>query len=274
MRAVAAAAFGLSLLVAPASARGDLEWQWARFRTSEHVAVIGAGVGFATMYAIPPRAPTRGGGVLFDDGVRSAWRGETRASRRAGAIASDIAYLGLLFEPLVLEGPIVPLARGSRDVAQQITLINVEAFAFTGLFFRVVEVSVARARPHVWDCLHSGKTNEQCRDQGVRGTNSFMSGHAGVAATGAALICMHQMNLQLYGRVGAPLTCGVGISLAVLAGVGRIVADRHYATDVLAGWIAGTLSGILVPQLLHYNFRREDTVTGSAPVTVSFGSGF
>lgn len=269
-----ACTLGLLALLTASPAHADLEWRWATFRTGEHIATVTAGLGFGAMYLIPPRDPTWGGGVLFDDAVRSAWRASARPGRRAGAMASDIAYFSLLFEPLVMEGPVVPLARGGKETAQQITLINVEALALTGLVFRAIEVSVARARPFVWDCKTSGGKDEQCHEKGIRGTNSFMSGHAGVAATGAALICTHQLHLQLYGRVGAPFTCATAISLAVMAGVGRVVADKHYATDVVTGWIIGALSGILVPELLHYRYKKEDTTTSASPVMVSFGSAF
>jgi membrane-associated phospholipid phosphatase len=266
-------AFGVAALLATTSAHGDdLEWRWARFRTSEQIATVSAAAIFGATYLLPPRDPTWGGGVWFDESFRSAWRASTRSGRRAGALASDIAYFALLLDPLVMEGPIVPYARGSKDAGQQITLINLEALAFTGLVFRTIEMSVARARPYVWDCKNRVANDAECHEKGIRGTNSFMSGHAGVAATGAALICSHQLHLNLYGRVGAPVTCATAISLAIMAGVGRITADKHYMTDVIAGWVIGALSGILVPELLHYRYKNEDTITSGQPVMVSFGS--
>lgn len=278
---VTAAVCATVAATAPAHA-DDLAWdpRWPRFQTGEVIATLVAAAGVTTLYVLPPRESTWGGGILFDDAARSAFRPSTDKGREVGALVSNIGYFAMLLEPMVVSGPIVPWLRGSRDVGTQITLMNLEALAFTGLLFRISEATVARARPYVWDCKKANADDPKCREHGPRGTNSFMSGHAGVAATGAALICSHQMRLHLYGRVGGPIACGTAISLAFLAGFGRIVADRHYATDVVAGWIVGTLSGILVPALLHYGFdgrgvgESRDTAATAAPVTVSFGSTF
>jgi membrane-associated phospholipid phosphatase len=39
---------------------------------------------------------------------------------------------------------------------------------------------------------------------------------------------------------------------AATTGIGRLVADQHYATDVLVGSAAGFAVGYAIPTLLHY----------------------
>ena len=50
------------------------------------------------------------------------------------------------------------------------------------------------------------------------------------------------------------------------------MADRHYATDVLAGSAIGLFSGFLLPRLTHYYWPAGDAPQG--PVKSSGGSLF
>src|SRR5260370_757190 len=50
----------------------------------------------------------------------------------------------------------------------------------------------------------------------------------------------------------APCLGMIGVSLGT--GVARIMGDRHWASDVLAGWTVGALSGYVLPSVLHYGF--------------------
>ena len=48
--------------------------------------------------------------------------------------------------------------------------------------------------------------------------------------------------------------CLFMIGAATTAGVLRIVYDEHWASDVLVGAAVGTVSGYVLPSLLHYGF--------------------
>lgn len=236
------------------------------------------GAGVLTLYLMPRVAPRWGAPILFDDAARGAFRGSTPEGRSTAAKLSTVLYWTMLLDPLVMQGPVVPLLRGSSEVAAQVTLINVQSFAFSALMFRLSEVLVARARPYVWDCREKVGSFEQCRERGINGTNSFLSGHAATAATSAALICTNQLHVDIYGRVGGPIACGVGITIAATVGVLRMVSDNHYATDVIAAWALGAFSGWVLPSLLHYGFDGKGvgdrTGTVSAPITIAYGSAF
>lgn len=212
---------------------------------------------FLALHLLPRPAPAWGGGILFDDAARESLAARSSEGRHAAAVASTIGYYALVSESLVAEGLLLPLSRGSQEVATQLTLVNLQSFAFTALVFKVSELTVRRARPRVWDCMRDGGSYDECREHGLGGTHSFMSGHVGVATTAAALICNQQLHLQLYGRTGAQVTCGIGIALAALVGVGRVVSDNHYASDVLAGAMVGVVSGWVLPSALHYGFGHE-----------------
>jgi membrane-associated phospholipid phosphatase len=83
----------------------------------------------------------------------------------------------------------------------------------------------------------------------------FYSGHAAATATMAGLTCAHHQHLPLYGGGFADLApCLAMIGVSLGAGATRIMADRHWASDVLTGWTVGALSGYVLPSALHYGF--------------------
>ena len=57
----------------------------------------------------------------------------------------------------------------------------------------------------------------------------------------------------------------------------RISADKHYATDVLAGWASGLVFGYALPTRLHYGQRAGRDQAPRSPshfVTPLVGSNF
>ncbi|MEO8876476.1 MAG: phosphatase PAP2 family protein, partial [Polyangiaceae bacterium] len=99
---------------------------------------------------------------------------------------------------------------------------------------------------------------------------SFYSGHAAATMTMAGATCVHHQHLPLYGG-GFPdlLPCLVMLGMSGATGIGRIVADRHYASDVVVGWGFGFASGYVLPSILHYGFKSDRPV--GAVVGKSFG---
>jgi membrane-associated phospholipid phosphatase len=139
------------------------------------------------------------------------------------------------------------------DVAWKLTAMNVQALAITGLATRIGTKGIVRERPSVPECRadpHYGVC--------TGGDNaSFPSGHTAGAFTAAGLACIHHQYLPLYGG-GVPdaLGCIVPVTLATGDGVMRILADRHWSTDVIAGALFGYAVGYLTPYFLHYRAHR------------------
>ena len=265
-RWVACAAALVSFFSRSRGARADeLEWStnWPKFRLSEGIAttmLLGGTV--ALNYAPVHEAATFRGGLLFDDWVREHLRGETRAAQENAAHITDYIYKGSLGVPLVDVG--VASLRGSSSVAAQMFLIDLEALGLSGALSVGLEHAVGRGRPYTRDCGPDGKIRdssgrllfEACG--GKEDNQSFFSGHTAAAATVAGLTCVHHQHLALYGGgLADALPCGLMISASLADGVGRIVADKHYASDVLVGLGVGAISGYVVPSALHYGFGRE-----------------
>src|SRR6185369_5578788 len=137
--------------------------------------------------------------------------------------------------------------------ARNLSLISLEAFAYSGFLSYASSAISARARP--------GSGCSSC----ALDTASFWSGHATISATSAGLTCANHAYLPLWGNPTADAAaCALASSNALFTGVARIVADRHYASDVIVGAGVGFAVGFAVPTLLHYS-------VGTAAEDLSFG---
>lgn len=124
------------------------------------------------------------------------------------------------------------------NLVLQSTLLN-------GLMTEIFRISVQRPRPFVY-----GNPAEHGPDPAHY--TSFYSGHTSFTAT-----VITAMMIILYSR-GAPkfafrIISAVGILSVLLTGLFRVLSERHFPSDVIAGAIAGTSVAITVA-LIH---RRE-----------------
>jgi len=251
----------LAVLPLPANAAPDqpadapLEWspRWPRFRWWEYggTVVLGATTLALQFGATPPSQPRFSGGVLFDDFARSHLRASTPEGRaRAGRI-SDIFWWGGSAVPLLLDVPIALVAHRSPEVAGQLTLMNLEAFAVAGLVNRILELEVGRGRPGRDLCQGPEADEYSCGTPD--GNVSMPSGHTMITATAAGLTCVHHRYLPLWGSPLADASaCGILVAATAITGTARIVADRHHTSDVLLGAALGFGIGYGTPWLLHY----------------------
>jgi hypothetical protein len=117
----------------------------------------------------------------------------------------------------------------------QNTAYSAEAVAIAGLFNQIAKLLVARERP---------PGNGERSDHAM----SFYSGHTSFAfslATSMATVS------SLRREPLAPLVWSVGLPLATLVGLFRVIAGRHHLTDVLVGAAMGSLIGVAAPMILH-----------------------
>jgi membrane-associated phospholipid phosphatase len=261
-------AFLFVALLAPGAQAKDpdrVEWSadWPRFRLTEGIATIGLGsatLAFALM--TPLKQPHWRGGILFDGWVRDNLRSQNRSTQEHAAQISDYIYKGSLLIPSAIDIGVVTLGIHRRpDVAWQMLLINLQSFAIAGALSVGSEHFVGRARPYTADCGADGKTRDKNGQLlfnacgGSQDNLDFFSGHTAIASTMAGLTCVHHQHLPLYGGGAADLAPCIGmIGASIADGLGRIVADRHYASDVTLGWGVGAFAGYVVPSILHYGF--------------------
>jgi len=242
----------------PEAPRALWQRQWPTFGRAEGVATVLAGVGTGVLYVLkPPKDPRWQGGILFDDDVRGAMRLDSESARKRVRALGDLPYYAAPAIPLVIDPLIAWLARDDKKTALNLELVSLEAFSYAGLLSFVSTRASVRERPDSLECRQSyaeGRRREPCEPD----TESFYSGHTTVAAASAGIVCANHRAMPLWGSPVADVgACALATTGAVASGVSRLAADRHYATDVIAGFGMGFGIGYAVPTLLHY--AREDT---------------
>ena len=76
--------------------------------------------------------------------------------------------------------------------------------------------------------------------------------------TAAGLVCRNNESLNLISDpMMRRLVCGGTLVAAGTVGALRIIADRHYTSDVIVGGIVGFLTGYSLPLLLHRTEAEE-----------------
>jgi membrane-associated phospholipid phosphatase len=223
---------------------------WATIASASAIA-LGAAI------VPPPVERPSAGGVGLDESVRDAVRLERSESRYAVRDGSDVLLSLLVTSPFVVDAMLTAgWYRSSPEVASALARVDAEAMAITAAIHGLVNTTVGRERPYGRTC--GGETPSSTLDcDGSGRFRSFFSGHAALSFTGASLICSHHLRFSLFGGGGAEVgTCLVAYAAAATTATFRVMADMHYATDVLAGAAVGTLVGLLVPAL-HFDLGAD-----------------
>jgi membrane-associated phospholipid phosphatase len=229
----------------------SLRWDESRprFRSGEYAFTGVTGLFALWEYFFLPSStkPRWTGGILFDDAVHDALRVRDASAVRTISTVSDVLGGSEVVLTVGVDSMLVPFARGSPDVAWQLTWFDLEAYALGSVVTFTLYDGIARARPAYSDC------QTDPRSCGVTPSASFPSGHVAESFIAAGLSCAHHAYVPLYGsRTWDAVACGRDVTLAAADGVLRLMADRHWATDVLAGAGLGFTFGYAMPVLLHY----------------------
>ncbi len=242
-----------ALPIVSTNAPPPLIWKWPTFSTADWFVTVGASALTLTAAIVKPRAQhSLSGPIGFDEDVRNALRADTLDLRYKFRDVSDIGLSVAVSWPFV--GDALTAAwwyRGSREAAQEMALIDLETLAISGAIQGMTNVIVSRERPFGPDCGKGELPDDAIDCDGSFHYRSFFSGHSSFSFTGAALVCIHHMENELLGPPWDALSCATGYAVAASTAAFRVVADVHYASDVLLGAAMGTLVGYGVP-LLHY----------------------
>jgi membrane-associated phospholipid phosphatase len=248
----------------PGRVAQPLEWRWARFTTADLIVTAAAGSITLAASIISPRGAHVSGPILFDRSARRLLRANNLQTRFIFRDASDVGLSLLATWPFFADA----LAsawwyRGSRDVAEQMALVNLQTLAISGALQGMVNVLVSRERPYGGSCGSRELPDDAIDCEGSTHYRSFFSGHSAFSFTSAALICVDHATHELIGAPWGALSCAAGYAVAATTATFRVVSDVHYASDVLAGALIGTLVGYGIP-MLHYRRVNVGTVqTGS-----------
>ncbi len=233
-----------------------LEWRsdWRRFGWVDGIqTVVTTGALAYVQFGIePPKEPRWTGPILFDASARDALVADSRDGRNRAADISDVTWYVPMAFPFV-ESAVIPLAFDdwNWDIAWELTAMNLQAASVAALLTRFGHRVILRERPDTEPCANDPDYDQTC----FGGPNaSFPSGHGSAAMLGAGLVCAHHSQLPLYGG-GFPdvAVCVVLMTMGTVSNVSRLVADRHYASDAIAGAVVGLGAGFGMPVLLHYH---------------------
>ena len=192
-----------------------------------------------------PEQPRWDSPILFDDSVRNALRASSESGRSRAAAFSNAAYVLAAYPAIVDAIFLTWLGRGQADAAFQLVLIDAEAVAITTILTTTMQRAVGRARPFLRECATNPKYDSDCAGSANSRNTSFISGHASLAFSAAATLCVQHSRLSLYGSADWAV-CPAALGVATGASLLRVVADRHWTTDIIAGAVVGGAVGAVV----------------------------
>jgi membrane-associated phospholipid phosphatase len=257
-RASSAAGFMLALALLPKAARAaepaDLSagWpaEWHRVGPAEAGSVAGLAVTAVALqlFLQAPDQPRWTQPILFDESARDALRAGSESGRSRASTISNGAYLLAAYPILVDAGFVAWLGRGKADAGLQLAVMDAEAIAITGIVTTTLQRAVGRARPFARDCATNPASSSECGSSSTDRNTSFVSGHAAVSFTAASMLCVQHSRLSIYGA-GDGAVCPVALAGATTFSLLRVVADRHWTSDVIAGAVVGSTVGVAVAAL-------------------------
>jgi membrane-associated phospholipid phosphatase len=210
--------------------------------------ILLAGAGAALQFAVsPPEDPRWDAHNDFDNSARTGLRLDSGKARRTADGLSSAFLAGnavLLMGDWVLQRHRYSVMESfRRDATWALSNIVVA---------RGFKLAAARERPFVRGC-EAGVVTLGCDYSSDRNA-SFFSTHTSLSSTIAGLLCARRLH-RPDREAGDLWLCGGASSLALATGLMRISADKHYATDVLAGWASGFVFGYALPTRFHYGKR-------------------
>jgi membrane-associated phospholipid phosphatase len=151
--------------------------------------------------------------------------------------------------------PLIPLGLGALDVGVnrvfwEDVVVYGESLAVSGALVTVTKTLVQRPRPYLYASGVVGSAADY---------SSFYSGHTTLvftALTAASMTYELRHGPSIWPWV---ITAALGTSVAAE----RVLAGKHFYTDVAAGALTGVATGIIVPWL-HVPKRRGWTLSAGA----------
>lgn len=252
------------------AADAEVRWrdEWPEFRAWQYgTTALLLGGGIATRYLAPDPGPLWHGGILFDAPVADRLSIRHEPARWTVAMLTDGMSFTLVGYRLI-DSTLVPgLGHDEWEVAQQMTLIDLQAYAIVAATLFIPQALIGRDRPLLARCDDEQVRAHEpvCSPDHEHRYRSFFSGHVAMTTAAASLTCLHHANLPLYGG-GAwdDVACASSIGLAVSVAIGRTITLNHWASDTLLGALIGVGAGYLLPAALHYGFDGSGPGSSSA----------
>jgi hypothetical protein len=252
----------------PGHAVEPLEWKRARFSKFDFAVMVAGGATTLGAAIVKPGSKHLMGPILFDKPIEKALKAPTTQTQYVYRDASDVGLSLAATWPFFVDALITAWwYRGSRDVAEQMSLIGLETLAVSGAIQGVTNTLVSRERPYGPNCGKSLRADSIDCD-GNTHYRSFFSGHSAFSFTAAGLICFEHMDLKLLGGPWDALSCAGAYGVAATTATFRVTGAEHYPTDVITGALVGSLVGWGIPALHMRHPTVGSVKTGSVTMRV------
>ena len=156
-----------------------------------------------------------------------------------GQNAPIIASLGTLLLYPSISNNEVPWVSEFAILATLFLEINLVNSGITD----IVKASVKRPRPYTYDPERSleSKLSKNTR-------KSFFSGHTSASAANSYFLARVFSDYYPESK-WKPAVWGLAVMIPAWTGLERVLAGKHFPTDVIAGYIVGASCGILIPHI-------------------------
>ena len=197
------------------------------------------------------RGSLNGVDAFFHDALTGAVLSRTTADATSSIFAYGVAPVVAIGGAYFATGP-----HASQGAGLRAAVITIESMTVAESITQVLKLGFVRKRPYVRygnGTAPAGSAYDVNSDESRLG---FVSGHTSFVASlgfGAAMCA------QLQDSEAAPALWTAAAGLTVLTGTLRMVAEKHYFTDVLGGALVGAGAGVLVP----YLHKRGVQITGN-----------
>lgn len=208
----------------------------------EFVAIVAGFVALSVAAGDPANACRWCSTNAFDTAARDLI--VTRDPRLAATVSH---VCSMLLAPVLALGAVVAAGVRSRarSHAAQDAVIVLNAVLLTVAFTDFAKKVASRQRP----AFHFGVGGmTEAANVPVERFLSFFSGDTAIAFS---LIAASATVLRLRGHQVASRVAAGGGAVAMMAGLLRVAADMHWASDVLTGAAVGTLVGVALPAVVH-----------------------
>jgi membrane-associated phospholipid phosphatase len=171
--------------------------------------------------------------------------------------SEQAADLSDIFASICLASPLALLF--SQDIRRDAGIVYMmygQSLVYGSSLSFISKGTFPRYRPFVYNADVPGhlKLNQDAR-------RSFFSGHTSIAFT--SMIFFATVLTTYYpGSQWEPYAWTGSILLASSVGYLRIIAGKHYPTDVLVGAIVGSLVGYIIPKI-----HKTDQTKGTYPIS-------
>lgn len=184
------------------------------------------------------------------------------SARTTSTVAQGVALAYALVDPIL---------SGVREQSVQTGLADAfmyaEAISFSLALTNMAKVAVRRPRPIAYIEAEAHKNDDPpYSNSSTDSTLSFFSGHAALTATISATATY--LAFARSPHTARPwITMLVGAGLTTFVSIERVRAGQHFPTDVIAGSIAGTGIGLVVPHLHRTDDIKQRRIwVGFSPV--------